>query len=207
MRKLALTAITALAALAMTATTASAAVTVTNSAGQPCSQVSPAINKANPAAALFSTASYQSGGCTVHMSSVLNQQTIIRSSNGLYDYCYINYDLHIGPDGWGYANNVAYSGSANCSAWQSTYNSYTVLPGDVNPNGLFTQANADTAFNVRQNAHRSISGYNEFTSGYVSLDSTASAPLALQNQLAINPLKSYSGGRWTGNANITVTRN
>lgn len=187
MRKLALLAALVVASMAMTATTASAATVVKDSAGQLCPAVSPAIDQSNPFVYLFNPPTYQSGGCTVHM------QASGATTMGA-QLCNINYDLHVGPDGWGYANNFQFN---NCGTGWSTVNR-VVMPKGVNPYGLFTAANASTDFNSYWVVNRYPSTYD----AYVSLDVTTANPFRVVNQRAGS---SFGGGSWLGNTSLQIT--
>jgi hypothetical protein len=109
--------------------------------------------------------------------------------------CNINYDLHVGPDGWGYANNFQFN---NCGTGWSAVNR-VVMPKGVNPYGLFTAANANTDFNSYWSVNRYPSTYD----AYVSLDVTSAAnPFRIANQRGGS---SFGGGLWTGNVSLQIT--
>jgi len=198
MRKLALLTATAIAALAMTTATASAAIEVRDpSTAELCPDVEPAINKSNPAYPLFLPGTYESGGCTVSVTP--SEATWVAPTGGGGQYCYINYDLHIDAEGWGYADNFVYDGCP----WE-TNGSRPVFPGDVNPFGFFPATDQDTDLNVYMQAERPSMSWQ--TTVGVSLDATASDPLALVNQTLSNG-NSFSGGIWEGNAGLDITHN
>jgi len=178
--------------------------------GELCSAVSPAINKGDPMQAFSKPQAYQSGGCTVHMSYNPSYPTeMVYSGAGIKKSCFLTYDLHIGPDGWGYLNNLQWlqTPSQSCGEWKpygTGSGSFTVGPGDVNPSKIFTAANQNTEFNslLIAEGNGQFGWANTFFRG-VSLDATAANPLQLTNQLTTSG--SFSSGRWTGDAGLLIT--
>jgi hypothetical protein len=184
MRKLALLTAAALAVMAISATTASAATEVRDAAtGQLCSNVSPAINKASPPVGYRDTGTptyggtqpqpYQSGGCTIRVLAVSNAWTSVKEPNGTPKLCAVRYTLHIGPDGWGYADNFVwtdYPGSNPCTSWR-TPGSRIVMPRSVAPTifgtPVYTAIDAATDFNMEMWAR---DGFGNNHHGYLSLD-------------------------------------
>jgi hypothetical protein len=188
MRKFALLAVVAIAAMAMAATTASAATQVRDANGVLCPPVVPAIDHSTTQKAVEAylnpnPATYQSGGCTARM--VSTGSTTNRSFYN--ESCHISYTLHIGPDGWGYANQFNYS-SCLGGPWTP---SATRVVGPVEANyGLFTSGNANTDFNTYWRATRFSS---QVASGGLSLDVTALSPMRIANQRLTGD---FSKGAW-----------
>jgi len=213
MRKLALMTTTAVAALAMVATTAQAATEVRDAAsGQLCPAVLPAINKASPPVGYGTPGvappyAYASGGCTVHLTAT--SPTKMYQHMQMVD-CSIDFDLHIGPDGWGYADRFVYRNLGYCNyptGW-TTPGSRIVMPPNVNPNGWYFARDSDTDFNVEmyaERAHPAGSTRLGFR-GFVSLEITQSNPLGIGNQLMSNPFGTgWTGGSWQGDAGLIVS--
>ena len=188
MRKLALLAVTAIAALAMTAATANAATVVKNANGVLCPPVVPAIDHSTDQKALMAyinPATYQSGGCTVRMIST--GSTTIRPYQTV---CNIDYTLHIGPDGWGYATQFKYR---NCTNPYTASGTRVVGPVESNPYGWFTSANANTDFNTRWMALNGSGATGAV--GDLSLDVTSSSTMTITNQRLTGEI---SQGAWAG---------
>jgi hypothetical protein len=217
-RKLALMTTMALAAIAMTATSASAATLVKNAAGIPCPAVSPAINKASPPVAYKAGAPlqgvrpgpYQSGGCTVHMTSQFN---LGMTHNYLSTNCAVHFDLHVASDGWGYADNFVWP-SGGCPgelvSWSSPGGSRVVMPAEVRPTmggqTLYTAYNANTDFNIEMFAQRVYNGTTLDQNNFVSFDLSSPTTLTGQLQTAQSPFgASFRNGTWTGSAGLIVT--
>jgi hypothetical protein len=200
MRKLALLTTLIIAAMAMTATTASAAIEVTDpDSGELCSEVSPAINAGN-ANLLSTTTNYSSGGCSVHLSSA--EQTRIRwGANSIYSPCNVQFDAHIGPDGWGLANNFSYSCSGG-TAVTACAGSRVIAPASYNPyiygtTLAFPFANASTDLNV------AMCGIPQFVGsqwGLMSIDVTQAGATTLwdnqQDAAGGNGFNQFHQGKW-----------
>jgi hypothetical protein len=203
MRRIALLTTMAIAVLAMTVSSAFAA-QARDGSGQLCPAVSPAINKANAFNAMVTPATYQSGGCTIRMSSLVTggQSTQIVLSDNVPRHCWVKYDLHIGPDGWGYATHFTYTNGSNCIGLTSI-GDRVVVPGDVAVNsGFFNTDNANTDFNLIAATRW---GPTAQALAYVSLDAVASNPLKLNNQRAYNMSANWSGGSWIGDTALNLT--
>ena len=211
MRKLALAATLAVASMAMTATTALAATQVRDAdTGQLCPPVSPTINPASPPFA--STPAYQSGGCTIHMtaSDADLDRTDMAHRNKLPNRCTIDYDIHVGPDGWGYANNFQYfdSGSTSpCGNW-APYGSgsHVLAPPSFMP-GAWPYANASTDFNTVWTATWTGDSVGS-GSNFLSLDVTQGNPLVIRNQKTTGTASWYNNfirGLWYGDGGLTIT--
>lgn len=212
MRKLVLLTALVAAIMAMAATTAVAATEVRDANGQLCAPVVPAINTSNPPVNYGVPGSpppysYVSGGCTVHMTALT--PTKMYQHQQMVD-CRINFDLHIGPDGWGYADHFVYQNANYCNYptnW-TTPGSRIVMPRNVNPNGFYFASNANTDFNVEMYAERNhpANAVRMGFRGFVSLDVTQGNPLAITNQLLNNPFGTgWTGGSWQGDAGLIVT--
>ena len=211
------------AALAVMATAAPAAsaMEVRDANGALCPAVSPAIDKTNVISSSLNPPKYQSGGCTVHMTPNVSGdnegETFMRWGTGNTDRCKITYDLHIGPDGWGYATGHTYAAGnfSVCGSWSplASYPSRVIVPGNVNPafgaGKFFSAANAETEFNsswagVRKTATGEANG-----SGNLSLNVTKASPLTMDNQFTGTGFTygngSYARGSWVGNVGLTIT--
>jgi hypothetical protein len=202
------------------------AMEVRDAEGSLCSAVSPAINKADPFSALMYGSAYQSGGCTVHMESVGGDagKTKVSLPNGRTNICTVSYDIHIGPDGWGYATNFQYSDwdpiwGESCVAWQGGpsggANSQVVAPKGVNPSGLFSGENAATDFNGIVKANRIWNGLKYTLADPISFDASVLAGeeeselFRLDNQLTSGSSKlggGWRGGSWDGDAVLQITQ-
>jgi hypothetical protein len=169
MRKLALLTTMVIAVMAMTAASASAATQVRNSAGTLCPAVSPAINATN-AGFNSTTRNYVSGGCTVHLTGATTVYPANSSSPSVN--CNVAFDVHIGPDGWGYADNHVYSGCAGVTACAGDRliapRSYTG-PGFT----VFTYTDAATDLNMEQCGY--VAGVNRFSSSSMDIATVAGA--------------------------------
>lgn len=205
MRKLALAALTATVAMALMATSASAATQVRDSAGNLCSQVSPAINATN-ANYGSTTRSYASGGCSARMNG---GWTIYRSSNGSNPTsCNVAFDARIGGDGWGYAENFTYS-CQGASVVQCA-GDRLIAPPSYNPpffgGTLFSSANAATDLNVELCGNSLSTNYWGATS--MDITKTSSTFWYWSNQVppsAAGPLQHFIGGTVTGTTPLTIT--
>jgi hypothetical protein len=114
-RRFALLISAALLALAVTAPSAVAATTVKALNGTACPAVSPAVSseyKNSFGFAASYNAAYTSGGCTVHVTSYDMDHIIGKYAFGPSNRCRSAFDVHVGPDGWGYANNFVFT---NCT--------------------------------------------------------------------------------------------
>ncbi len=174
MRKLALLTTTVIAALAMTASSAFAATEVLDpNTGEPCEAVTPAINASN--AGLLSTSrNYESGGCTLELETYGQRINYGYSSTTHYSTCQVSFQAHVGPDGWGYADNFSYTG---CSA--GTFNScagdrliaprsYTGYTNQFAPYYSYTDANTDLNIELCSNSP----SYGVTSWGLASMDIT-----------------------------------
>ena len=150
-RMLALLVGAALATMAFGAASASAATVVKDAkTGQLCSAVKPAINtSAEPFSLLTSkTLNYESGGCTVHLTGGGYVTGFAFQAD---NSCSSEFDVHIGPDGWGYIDNVKYY---ECTYIQTKpcAGDRLVAPVEYNPTlfggKAFKYANAETDLNV-----------------------------------------------------------
>lgn len=232
MRKLALLITMAVAAFAMTATSAMAAMEVRDAAtGNLCSAVVPAINKQSPPVIYGPTGNptqgtypgdYVSGGCTLHM--VTAAPVTMVTMMGSQGQCALTYDIHVGPDGWGYVTGAFWPAGSPyvCNGpWSSQGRARVLMPGDVRPtlNGtqLYTAANSSTDFNVELYA-RDASNYPHL--GNASLDAYVPSPggpgygttsLVIDNQRLTPSVmtQGFKGGRWfaSGSAGVTITHN
>ncbi|HYJ22013.1 MAG TPA: hypothetical protein VEW07_08335, partial [Solirubrobacterales bacterium] len=96
----------ALATMAFAAPAASAATVVKDAAGNLCPAISPA--KGGP---------YKSGGCTVKMTAEVNGNPIYIGVGFHAVSCYINYTLHVGPDGNGILDEFSHV-NPGCGGWK-----------------------------------------------------------------------------------------
>jgi hypothetical protein len=231
MRKLAILTALAVAAMAMTATSAMAATEVRDAAtGQLCSNVSPAINKTSPPVVYRNTGTpsqgtqpspYLSGGCTTKLTMTAVMTSVRQPGWSEPRQCNVSYDLHLGPDGWGYANNFVWGSSgANCSSWR-TPGSRIVMPKAVTPTfggmPLYTAADAATDLNMELWATDAL-GNNHH--GFLSLDVYVPQPgqpfygasLIVKNQQTTSSFlgHGFQGGYWSrlnvaGSSVVTIT--
>jgi hypothetical protein len=163
-----------------------------------CSEVSPPVKHE-----VWSKQSYESGGCTVHMTAINEPTYFMTVLGGPIDQCYVGYDIHVGPDGWGFVDGFEYgeygAGSgAGCWWWK-------MRPTNLVPagsGGSWPHANSDTDFNFFAYAEKpnAIANYQ-----FVSLDATESNPLLLDNQLNAAPQQFFSGGQWQGGTGLLIT--
>lgn len=194
MRKPTLLATLVIAAMAMTATTALAATEIRNAdTYELCPEVSPAIDKENPPTwyghPYQEQYEYESGGCTVHLTQNISSPTTLVGYWGA-EQCRFDYVIHVGPDGWGYADNFQHAHDY-CVEHFYTPGSRILMPPDVNPGNEFPAVDGDTDFNVELNAWflHPTAGYGSFSGpGFASLDVTNSDPLTVDNQLDVHPV-------------------
>jgi len=174
--------------------------------GELCPPVSPAINTASPMGALISPPKYESGGCTVKISADANSTVV-----GGYNSCEITYDIHIGPDGWGYADNFVYTSRApmGCLFWK-TIRSVLAPPEAIGPTipslpkALFPQSNAATDFytywTARTGTGKELSGWLSFD--VKTSDAAPEYPFRMDNQATTG---NFIGGQWYGGPELTIT--
>jgi hypothetical protein len=212
MRKFALLATAVIAALALTATAASATpIQVRNaSTGQLCPAVSPAINAGN-ANAFSTSAIYASGGCTVQMWTYASETIQYGGLAGMDARCYTTYDLHVGPDGYGWANNFVYQSGGSCSPTMTECaGSRTIAPPDFDsanfPGDEFGYSNASTELNVARCAY--ATGWGQRW-GAVSLDMAPDGVNYLrwtnQQTTGASALQRFYQGVYRSPASITIT--
>jgi len=217
MRKLALLTTTAVAALALTATSASAATQVRDAQGNLCPAVSPAINATN-AAPGSTTRNYVSGGCTLRMNSTaVNGHRIYVDSAPNYVDCQSQFDIHVGPDGWGYAENLGYSNCVGGGQPLQCAGDRLIAPAEyVGPNSflrVFRFADAATDLNIELCG--SYAGSTRW--GYASMDITypAGGGWKWTNQYDLADAwgttyyspQNHRGGTWTSpnNGKLQIT--
>ena len=193
----------ALLAMAFVAPSAMATTVVKDPAtGQLCPEVSPPLNpqtEQEKATALFAPPAYVSGGCTVHLTTKAGTALpIVKLSPTWQEPCVsVSYDIHVGPNGWGYVNNFKFSGCYFQSAFTTWKPSYSLAPGDFNPAGVFPASNAETDFNTIWGIRKGEGG----VTAYVSLNATQSSPLVMTNQSTA----ALSGGTWQGSSGLLIT--
>jgi hypothetical protein len=192
-RKLALLIGAALLVLAFAAPSAMAVQISDPETGEPCPAVSPAINKANPTAAALSTKGYESGGCTVQMTAVAPTWV---EWIGYGQNCYIDYQVHLDAEGWGYASNFVYNGCSWGPRWDQT-----ILPAEVAPSSMF-KVDQNTDFVTYWQAQRMVGGFQRNSAQGTSLSVTAEEPLSIQNQTGGTYPIRY--GYWNGDRGLVI---
>jgi hypothetical protein len=190
--------------------------------GELCPEVEPAIGPANHGW-LSTSLAYESGGCTVRMTGTHDYHSKMNYSTSV-KRCTVSYTLHVGPDGWGYADDVDFyntPGYYNCpiSTTQSCAGARLVSPGDYQPATspystvwplTYPAADGDTGLNVEM-CGRITYPSNENVWGGLSLEVLDSDPFTLSNQYAGTPegFHRFSGGRWyeLNGQSLEITRN
>jgi len=210
-RKLALLIGAALLAMAFAAPSAMGATEVRDAeTGELCPPVYPEPNKVNPPTWYTNNSPqstvppYQSGGCTYKMRYGI--ATINHTYQGNIA-CEVNFDLHIGPDGWGYLDNFSYPQLCNGKAMWTvvTPGSRIVMPPEFQPaypyNEFYKYDDANTDFNVsiwtaNRDAMGGLSGYY----GYVSMNVIDADPENSESEMTIENQVPYGGqfggGKW-----------
>jgi hypothetical protein len=218
-RRFAVLPLLALVVAGMMASSASAATVVKDGKTKAlCSNVVPALQPKTPEEeynALYGTPAYQSGGCTVHMTGEASSPSVFHFGPWNFEMpCRVDYDIHVGPEGWGYANNFQYivvGGLHPCRA-RPARDSYAVVPGDSNPFGLFTAADANTELNMYPQVEINTGVEWVLTEyGPASLDISAIGCKFAWEKCTSKATNQYvggnqfSGGKWTGDVGLQIT--
>jgi hypothetical protein len=212
-RRFALLLPVALLAMASLASSASATTTVKDLSGKSCSAVSPAITP--PANSLVfmwgARPTYSSGGCTVHVETYGAVHTLGKYSSGPTNWCKSSFDAHVGPNGWGYANNFVYNCEFPTTACPRTE---YIAPAEYNPEKLFAYSNAATDLQMSFCGNVSFDGTPTSYYGAVSMDIAAYGAEGLESQIWTNQQKVapsegfrwVSYGRWASlKSGLTIT--
>jgi len=204
----------ALVAMALMASSASAATAVKDLSGTSCSAVSPAITDKTSAAAIFSTTNYVSGGCTVHVKTAVGSWHSVGRDpyTNEINHCTSEFDAHVGPDGWGYANNFVYT--CEQGPMTSASASRMIMPPEYNPSKMFPYDNAATDLQLSMFVNQIKYGFTQNYTGLVSFDIGAYDGVAQTqtwtNQQSVEPSNEFgravSFGKWTSSKQgLTIT--